>query len=54
LILRRNYITEKIQFEKVDLQDQELAMRTHAFRHSLINSKKSVHKEQAGYAADEL
>ena len=54
LILRRNYITEKIQFEKGDLQAQELAERLHAFRHSLINSKKSVHEEQAGYAADEL
>ena len=54
LIIRRNYVTKRIFLEKLDLQAQELAKRLHAFRHSLMNSKKSFQEEHAWYVADEL
>lgn len=54
LITRRNYVSDKIFMEKLDLQAQELAKRLHAFRHSLMNSKRAISEEQVVYETDEL
>jgi four helix bundle protein len=54
LISRRKYITDKTLMEHLDLKAQELAKRLHAFRKSLVNSKKSISEEQALYETDEI
>jgi hypothetical protein len=40
--------------DNLDQQAQELAKRLHAFRHSLLNSKKSIAEEPSVYEINEF